>query len=75
MLTDDVYGGTYRIVSKVLSRIGIESTFVDTTDLEAISNAIRPNTKALYVETPTNPLLKVTDIRAVSELVKNMIFY
>jgi cystathionine gamma-lyase/homocysteine desulfhydrase len=54
----------------VLSRIGIESTFVDTTDLEAISKAIRPNTKALYVETPTNPLLKVTDIRAVSELVK-----
>lgn len=43
---------------------------MDTTDLEAVSKAIRPNTKALYVETPTNPLLKVTDIRAVSELVK-----
>ncbi|MGG1616350.1 bifunctional cystathionine gamma-lyase/homocysteine desulfhydrase [Paenibacillus sp. NRS-1782] len=70
LLTDDVYGGTYRIVSKVLNRIGIEATFVDTTNLEAISQAIRPNTKALYVETPTNPLLKVTDIRTVSELVK-----
>lgn len=68
LLTDDVYGGTYRIFTKVLSRLGIESTFVDTTDLEAIRQAIQPNTKAIYVETPTNPLLKVTDIRAVADV-------
>ncbi|RSD28802.1 bifunctional cystathionine gamma-lyase/homocysteine desulfhydrase [Mesobacillus subterraneus] len=70
ILTDDVYGGTYRIMSKVLNRIGIESTFVDTTDLEKVKAAIQPNTKALYIETPTNPLLKVTDIRACAQLAK-----
>ena len=70
ILTDDVYGGTYRVMNKVLNRIGIESTFVDTTDLEAVTGAIQPNTKALYIETPTNPLLKVTDIKACAELAK-----
>ena len=70
ILTDDVYGGTYRVMNKVLNRIGIEATFVDTTDLEAVKSAIQPNTKALYIETPTNPLLKVTDIKAASQLAK-----
>ncbi|MEW8970495.1 MAG: bifunctional cystathionine gamma-lyase/homocysteine desulfhydrase [Mesobacillus sp.] len=70
ILTDDVYGGTYRVMNKVLNLIGIESTFVDTTDLEAVKAAIQPNTKALYIETPTNPLLKVTDIKACAELAK-----
>jgi len=70
ILTDDVYGGTYRVMNKVLNRIGIESTFVDTTDLEAVKASIQPNTKALYIETPTNPLLKVTDIKACAELAK-----
>ena len=70
VLTDDVYGGTYRVMNKVLNRIGIESTFVDTTDLDAIKSAIQPNTKALYIETPTNPLLKVTDIKASAALAK-----
>lgn len=70
ILTDDVYGGTYRVMNKVLNRIGIESTFVDTTDLDAIKEAIQPNTKALYIETPTNPLLKVTDIKASAQLAK-----
>ena len=70
ILTDDVYGGTYRVMNKVLNRIGIESTFVDTTDLKAVRSAIQPNTKALYIETPTNPLLKVTDIRACADLAK-----
>jgi cystathionine gamma-lyase / homocysteine desulfhydrase len=70
ILTDDVYGGTYRVMNKVLNRIGIESTFVDTTDLDVIKAAIQPNTKALYIETPTNPLLKVTDIKASAQLAK-----
>ncbi|UYZ23791.1 bifunctional cystathionine gamma-lyase/homocysteine desulfhydrase [Mesobacillus jeotgali] len=70
ILTDDVYGGTYRVMNKVLNRIGIESTFVDTTDLEAVKASIQPNTKAIYIETPTNPLLKVTDIKACAELAK-----
>ncbi|MDG4655436.1 bifunctional cystathionine gamma-lyase/homocysteine desulfhydrase [Ectobacillus antri] len=70
VLTDDVYGGTYRVMSKVLNRFGIEHTFVDTTNLAEVEAAIRPNTKAIYIETPTNPLLKVTDIGEVSALAK-----
>lgn len=67
ILTDDVYGGTYRIFTKVLNRLGIESTFVDTTSLQSLEQALQSNTKAIYVETPTNPLLKVTDISAVGK--------
>ncbi|MEJ8303334.1 bifunctional cystathionine gamma-lyase/homocysteine desulfhydrase [Saccharibacillus sacchari] len=70
LLTDDVYGGTYRIVSKVLNRQGIEATFVDTTSLDALQAALRPETKAVFIETPTNPLLKITDLRAVSAWAK-----
>ncbi|MBN8208393.1 bifunctional cystathionine gamma-lyase/homocysteine desulfhydrase [Bacillus sp. NTK071] len=70
VMTDDVYGGTYRVMTKVLNRLGIESTFVDTTDLNVVKEAIQKNTKAIYVETPTNPLLKVTDIQAISNLAK-----
>lgn len=72
VITEDVYGGTFRMVTQVLSRLGIEHTFVDMTDLEQVKQAIRPNTKAFYVETPSNPLLKVTDIAAISELAKEI---
>lgn len=75
ILTDDVYGGTYRIMTRVLNRLGIESTFVDTTDLNRVEEAIQPNTKAIYIETPTNPLLKVTDIAATAKLVKQHQLY
>jgi cystathionine gamma-lyase / homocysteine desulfhydrase len=71
ILTDDVYGGTFRVMSKVLSRFNINFTFVDTTDLELVKNAITPDTKALFLETPTNPLLKITDIYAAAQLAKN----
>lgn len=70
ILTDDVYGGTYRIVTKVLSRLGIEATFADTTSLEDMEKALQLNTKALFVETPTDPLLKVTDIAGVAAWAK-----
>ncbi|WP_071458865.1 cystathionine beta-lyase [Bacillus massilinigeriensis] len=70
VLSEDVYGGTFRMVTEVLSRFGMEHTFVDMTDLEAIKAAIQPNTALLYIETPSNPLMKVTDIRAVSKLAK-----
>ncbi|MGG1400460.1 bifunctional cystathionine gamma-lyase/homocysteine desulfhydrase [Bacillus salipaludis] len=70
ILTDDVYGGTFRVMTKVLNRVGIDSTFVDTSNLENIKNEIRPNTKAIYLETPTNPLLKVTDIEAAAKMAK-----
>jgi len=68
LITDDVYGGTYRLATKVLERLGVEATFVDTTDLAAVEGAIRSNTKALFLETPSNPLLKVTDIAEAAKL-------
>ncbi|OEH94341.1 bifunctional cystathionine gamma-lyase/homocysteine desulfhydrase [Bacillus solimangrovi] len=70
ILTDDVYGGTYRLMSKVLDRFDLEITFVDTSNLDSIKAAIKDNTKAIYVETPTNPLLKVTDLNATSTIAK-----
>lgn len=70
ILTDDVYGGTYRVMTKVLSRLGIESTFVDTSDLANIEQHLQPNTKAIYIETPTNPLLKITDLQGAAALAK-----
>jgi cystathionine gamma-lyase/homocysteine desulfhydrase len=70
VMTDDVYGGTYRVMTKVLNRFGIEATFVDSSDLSTVEKAIKTNTKAIYIETPTNPLLKITDIEAASKLAK-----
>ncbi|MGX1263635.1 cystathionine gamma-lyase/homocysteine desulfhydrase [Rossellomorea marisflavi] len=70
VLTDDVYGGTYRVMTKVLNRLGIESTFVDSSNPSSIEEAIRENTKAVYIETPTNPLLKITDIKEAAALAK-----
>lgn len=62
----DLYGGSYRLFTKVWSKFGLEFTFVDTTDPREIEKAIRPNTKLLWLETPTNPLLTVTDIKAAA---------
>jgi cysteine-S-conjugate beta-lyase len=72
VITEDVYGGTFRMVTQVLTRFGIEHTFVDMTDLTQVKNAVKPNTKAFYVETPSNPTLKVTDIEAISSLAKEI---
>ena len=71
ILTDDVYGGTYRVMNKVLNRFGLEFTFVDTGNLEEVEAAVKENTKAIFIETPTNPLLKVTDIEAVAKFAKS----
>lgn len=70
ILTDDVYGGTFRVISKVLNRFGIEATFVDTGDISNVEAAIKENSKAIFLETPTNPLLKVTDIEEIAKLGK-----
>ncbi|MBE0336865.1 PLP-dependent transferase [Paenibacillus sp. 23TSA30-6] len=63
----DLYGGTYRLLERILSRFGVTASYVDTNDLEAIEQSCRPNTKAVFIETPTNPLMMITDIRAVAE--------
>ena len=70
ILTDDVYGGTYRVMTKVLNRFGLEATFVDTSDIAEVEAAVLENTKAIFLETPTNPLLKITDMEAVAKLAK-----
>jgi cystathionine gamma-synthase len=67
ILPTDLYGGTYRLVDKVLTRFGIEYDLVDQTDLDALERAVRPETRLIWVETPTNPLLNVVDIGAVAE--------
>jgi cystathionine gamma-synthase len=65
VLPSDLYGGTYRLVDKVLSRWGLEYDLVDQTDLDALERAVRDDTRLIWVETPTNPLLNVVDIAAV----------
>lgn len=71
IFTDDVYGGSYRLVTKVLTKYNVDVTFVDTSDLAAVEAAIQENTKAIYVETPTNPLLMITDLAGISKLAKS----
>jgi cystathionine gamma-lyase len=68
VVTDDLYGGTYRLLSRVLVRYGITVTYVDMSDLDAVRAAIRPNTKLFWIETPTNPLLKLIDIAAIAQM-------
>ena len=65
---DDVYGGSFRLMDKVYQRLGLEFTYVDQTDLIAVRAAIRSNTKLCWIETPTNPTLKVVDIEAICEI-------
>jgi cystathionine gamma-synthase/cystathionine gamma-lyase len=68
VVTDDLYGGSYRLFSKVLVRYGLTFTYVDMSDLAAVRSAIRPETKMFWIETPTNPLLKLIDIAAIVAL-------
>lgn len=68
--TQDIYGGTYRLLTKVLPRFGVETTFVDATDLDAIAAAARPNTKGLVLETPSNPTMAITDLSLCAALAK-----
>lgn len=67
---DDLYGGSYRIFTKVYEPLGIKFVFVDTSDVEAVRAAITANTKLIWVETPTNPTLKLADIEAIGKIAK-----
>jgi len=69
---NDVYGGTFRQFDKVHRRFGLEFSYVDTTDPENVIEALTPATKVVWLETPTNPLLNVTDIRAVAEVLRSV---
>lgn len=62
----DLYGGTYRLLERIMAKFGITTSYVDTNDLQQLEEAYQPNTKAVLIETPTNPLMMITDIRKVS---------
>lgn len=66
--SDDLYGGSYRIFTSVFEPYGIEFSFIDMTDIDLVKSTIQPNTKMLWIETPTNPLLRVVDIKKLSDL-------
>lgn len=70
IVCDDLYGGTYRLFSDIYANYGLEFTYLDTSDLDAVKAGFRPNTKAVFTETPTNPTMKVADIAALSALCK-----
>lgn len=70
ILSDDIYGGTYRICADIFSKLDCEFTYLDMSDLENLEKAIRPSTKLLFVETPTNPMMKVADIAAIAKIAK-----
>jgi cystathionine gamma-lyase len=68
---EDMYGGSFRLMDKVYRRFGLDFSHVDTTNLENVRAALRPETRMLYLETPTNPMMSITDLRACTELVKD----
>jgi cystathionine gamma-lyase/cystathionine beta-lyase/cystathionine gamma-lyase/homocysteine desulfhydrase len=71
ILSRNVYGGTYRLGKLVLNNFQLDFEFVDTTDINYVKNAIQPNTKMVFIETPTNPTMEITDLTAVAKLSKN----
>lgn len=75
VVSDDVYGGTYRLFSRVFERYGVEFTYVDASDVANVTGALRPQTRLVWLETPTNPLLKLVDLKAVCDAVagKNVV--
>jgi cystathionine beta-lyase len=70
LVTQDVYGGTYRLLTGLFERWGLRSTFVDLSDPAAVEAAVTPETRAVYVETPSNPILRITDLAPVASLAK-----
>jgi cystathionine gamma-synthase len=70
LVSDDLYGGTYRLFTDYYKKFGFEFDYIDTTNLKEVKNAIKQNTKCIFVETPSNPMMKVTDLSAVSDIIK-----
>src|SRR5690349_3631355 len=66
--SDNLYGGTYRLFERILSRYQLSFTYVDTADLDAVARAFRPSTRLLFVETPSNPIMRLTDLAAAADL-------
>ncbi|MGY0393426.1 trans-sulfuration enzyme family protein [Bizionia sp. KMM 8389] len=72
---DDIYGGAYRLFTHVYEKLGIKVTYVDTTDAENVANAISSKTKLIWIESPTNPTLKVSDIQEIAKIAKSVNAY
>ena len=70
LAVDDIYGGAFRLFTHIYEKFGIKINYVDTTNVENVFNALTPNTKLIWLETPTNPTLKVSDIRAIAQVAK-----
>ncbi|MFN4986137.1 MAG: cystathionine gamma-synthase [Ignavibacteria bacterium] len=70
VMAEDMYGGTYRLAEKILTRFGLSFSYVDMQDMKNIEAAIKPNTRMVYTETPTNPMMTITDLAAVSGVAK-----
>lgn len=66
----DLYGGTYRLLEQIMKRYGVDATYIDTNDVQGLDQHRRPNTKAILIETPTNPLMMITDLQTVSNWAK-----
>src|SRR5688572_32190666 len=64
--TDNVYGGTFRLFDKIVRHYGIDFTYVNTSDAGEVETAMRPDTRMVFIETPTNPLMSIADVRAVA---------
>ncbi|EDW73846.1 uncharacterized protein Dwil_GK19674 [Drosophila willistoni] len=72
IMGDDVYGGTNRLIRQVASRLGLSASFVDPTNLDGLRNAFKPETKLVWIESPTNPLIKIADIKAISNICRQV---
>ncbi|HQY11271.1 MAG TPA: aminotransferase class I/II-fold pyridoxal phosphate-dependent enzyme, partial [Ferruginibacter sp.] len=70
LAVDDIYGGAFRLFTHIYEKFGIKVNYVDTTHAENVFNAITPNTRLIWLETPTNPTLKVSDIAAIARIAK-----
>lgn len=70
IVSDDLYGGTYRLFEQIFIKYNITATYVNTSEADQVKAAIQPKTKAVFIETPTNPLMKISDIRGITEIAK-----
>jgi len=70
LAVDDIYGGAFRLFTQVYQKFGIRVNYTDTTNVENVFNAVTPNTKLIWIETPTNPTLKISDIEAIAKIAK-----
>lgn len=75
IMAEDMYGGTYRLAERILTRFGLSFSYVDMRNVENIAAAVRPNTRMVYTETPTNPMMTITDLAAVSAVARDHNLY